>query len=25
VNPPATDPLETYEAREADGQIQIGA
>ncbi|HEX5938570.1 MAG TPA: non-heme iron oxygenase ferredoxin subunit [Actinomycetota bacterium] len=25
MNPPATDPLETYEAREADGQIQIGA
>ena len=25
VNPPAEDPLETYEAREVDGQIQVGA
>lgn len=25
VNPPATDPLETYQAQEVDGQIQIGA
>ena len=25
VNPPATEPLETYEAREVDGQIQVGA
>jgi 3-phenylpropionate/trans-cinnamate dioxygenase ferredoxin subunit len=24
-NPPATEPLETFEVREADGQIQIGA
>jgi 3-phenylpropionate/trans-cinnamate dioxygenase ferredoxin subunit len=24
-NPPATEPLETFEAREADGQIQVGA
>ena len=24
-NPPATEPLETYEAREVDGQIQVGA
>ena len=24
LNPPATDPLETYQAQEADGQIQIG-
>jgi len=23
-NPPATEPLETYEAREVDGQIQVG-
>lgn len=23
-NPPATEPLETYEVREVDGQIQIG-
>ena len=25
VNLPATDPIETYQAREADGQIQVGA
>jgi 3-phenylpropionate/trans-cinnamate dioxygenase ferredoxin component len=25
VNPPAEDPLATYEAREVDGQIQVGA
>jgi 3-phenylpropionate/trans-cinnamate dioxygenase ferredoxin subunit len=25
VNGPAEDPLETYEAREVDGQIQVGA
>ena len=25
VNPPATEPIETYEAREAEGQIQVGA
>jgi 3-phenylpropionate/trans-cinnamate dioxygenase ferredoxin subunit len=24
VNPPATEPLETYEAREVDGHIQVG-
>lgn len=24
-NPPATDPLESYEAREVDGQIQVSA
>jgi nitrite reductase/ring-hydroxylating ferredoxin subunit len=24
-NPPATEPLETYEVREVDGQIQVGA
>jgi 3-phenylpropionate/trans-cinnamate dioxygenase ferredoxin subunit len=24
-NPPATEPLETFEVREVDGQIQIGA
>ncbi len=24
-NPPATEPLETFEVREADGQIQVGA
>lgn len=24
LNPPATDPLETYQAQEVDGQIQIG-
>lgn len=24
LNPPATDPLETYQAQEADGQIQVG-
>ena len=24
-NPPATEPLETYEVREVEGQIQIGA
>jgi 3-phenylpropionate/trans-cinnamate dioxygenase ferredoxin component len=23
-NPPATEPLETFEAREVDGQIQVG-
>ncbi len=23
-NPPAAEPLETYEAREVDGQIQVG-
>ena len=24
-NPPATDPLETFEVREVDGSIQVGA
>jgi nitrite reductase/ring-hydroxylating ferredoxin subunit len=24
-NPPATDPIETYEVREADGRIEVGA
>jgi 3-phenylpropionate/trans-cinnamate dioxygenase ferredoxin subunit len=24
-NPPATEPLQTYEVREVDGQIQVGA
>lgn len=24
-NPPATEPLETFDAREVDGQIQVGA
>jgi nitrite reductase/ring-hydroxylating ferredoxin subunit len=24
-NPPATEPLETFEAREVEGQIQVGA
>jgi nitrite reductase/ring-hydroxylating ferredoxin subunit len=24
VNPPATEPLQTYEVRESDGQIQVG-
>jgi 3-phenylpropionate/trans-cinnamate dioxygenase ferredoxin subunit len=24
-NPPATEPLETFQVREVDGQIQIGA
>ncbi len=24
-NPPATEPLETFEVREVDGQVQIGA
>jgi nitrite reductase/ring-hydroxylating ferredoxin subunit len=24
VNPPATEPIETYDAREVDGQIQVG-
>ncbi len=24
-NPPATEPLETFEVRETDGQIQVGA
>jgi 3-phenylpropionate/trans-cinnamate dioxygenase ferredoxin subunit len=24
-NPPATEPLETFEAREVDAQIQVGA
>ena len=25
INPPATEPLETYEVREVDGIIQVGA